>query len=151
MFVTKILLFALWLAFCFAHVEIQIEGRDGWAGKLPTWRLPARHWVSRLFFGGREATGYHVWIQLFVLSLFHMGYLFMPFGLSSELIILAMFILFWIFEDFLWFVLNPAYGIKAFKKDSIPWHKGAWWGCAPREYFIMGLVAAALIYTAISV
>ncbi len=150
-FLLTFFVFTIWLAFCFAHVEVQIEGKEGWATKLPTWRLAKTHWVSRLFFGGREATGYHVWIQLFMLSIFHLPLLFTSFTWSHEFSILAMFIFFWIFEDFLWFVINPAYGIRSFKKGSVPWHHDCWWGFAPREYFIMTLVAAGLIYTAISV
>ena len=30
--------------------------------------------------------------------------------------------LFWIIEDFLWFVLNPAYGLARFTPVQIPWH-----------------------------
>jgi hypothetical protein len=133
----------LWLAFCFAKVEIAIEGKHGWAGDLPTWRLPAAHWVSRLFFAGRAATGYHVWLQLFVLSVFHLTYLFSPASLPTELQILSFYMLFWVIEDFLWFVLNPDFGLKKFAKPNIPWHPN-WWLFAPTEYFIFGVAGVAL-------
>jgi hypothetical protein len=136
-----------WLAFCFAKVEIAIEGKDGWAASLPTWRLPPTHWVSRVFFAGRPATGYHVWLQLFMLGGFHLAYLFAPMTLREELEILAFYMLFWVVEDFLWFVLNPAFGLAKFNKANIPWHPN-WWLFAPSEYFIFGVVGVALYLVA---
>ena len=44
------------LAYVFAKVEVHIEGTNGWASKLPTWRIE-RHWLLDLFFGGRPMTG----------------------------------------------------------------------------------------------
>ena len=125
-----------WMSFLFAKVEIAIEGQRGWAEKLPTWHLPKGHRLSKLLVGGRPLTGYHVWIQIFVFSFLHIVYLFTDFNLKVELVLLSFFVLFWVFEDFLWFVLNPAFGIKNFKKEKIWWHKDHWWLIAPREYFI---------------
>jgi hypothetical protein len=137
----------LWLAFCFAKVEIAIEGKDGWAAALPTWRLPPHHWVSRLFFAGRPATGYHVWLQLFMLSAFHLAYLFGEATHRTELEILAFYMLFWVVEDFLWFVLNPAFGLARFNKANVPWHP-TWWLFAPSEYFIFGVLGVVLFAVA---
>ncbi|MFC1686997.1 hypothetical protein ACFL0L_00250 [Patescibacteria group bacterium] len=133
-----LLFFAFLIAtsFAFAKIEVEVEGKHGWAEKMPTWKLSEKHWLSRLVFGGKPATGYHVWIAVFVLVFTHTAYIFEPFNLSTELTIIAFYILFWILEDFLWFVLNPHFGIKNFKKDKIWWHKKNWWGIAPREYFI---------------
>jgi hypothetical protein len=145
------LLFAIalvWLAFCFAKVEIAIEGKHGWAGSLPTWRLPASHWASRIFFGGRPATGYHVWLQLFMFGVFHLTYLFAPVRLATELEILAFFVLFWVIEDFLWFVLNPEFGLAKFNKANVPWHPN-WWGAAPSEYFVFAVIGIALYVVAV--
>jgi hypothetical protein len=137
----------LWLAFCFAKVEIAIEGKNGWATSLPTWRLPETHWASRLFFGGRPATGYHVWLQLFIFSVFHLSYLVVPPTLAAELRILSFYVLFWVVEDFLWFVLNPDFGLARFKKSHIPWHPH-WWLFAPSEYFIFGVIGIVLYVVA---
>ncbi len=129
-------LLVFWTSFVFAKVEIAIEGPSGWAEKLPTWRLPKKHWVSKRLFGGRQATGYHVWIQIFIFSFLHIIYLFTDFNLKFEVMLLSFFVLFWSFEDFLWFVLNPVFGIKNFKKEKIWWHKDHWWLIAPLEYFV---------------
>jgi hypothetical protein len=130
------LVFVFIASFLFAKVEIAIEGSHGWAEKLPTWKLSEHSFVSRFFFGGKPATGYHVWMFLFMLFFIHAVYLFQPPSLFVELRLLALLILFFISEDFLWFVLNPAYGIKNFRKDKIWWHKDHWWWIAPRDYFI---------------
>ena len=62
------------LAFFLALLEVQIEGRHGWAKKLPTWRPHAGKWYARLYakiMGGKELTGYHAAIFGFVLALLH--------------------------------------------------------------------------------
>jgi hypothetical protein len=58
--------------------------------------------------------------------------------------VIAFIILFWIVEDFLWFVINPAWRISAFRRDRIIWHQHAWWGIMPREYWVFLPVALAL-------
>ena len=133
-----------WVAFCFAKVEIAIEGEHGWAENLPTWRLPAESWMSRVFFSGRPVTGYHLWMELFILSMLHLVYAYVGFSFAIELQILAFFCFLSILEDFLWFVLNPAFGIKKFRKENIWWHKAHWWGIAPRDYFVLSVVGALL-------
>jgi hypothetical protein len=48
----------------FALVEIQIEGPNGWAARLPTWQVENR-W-TRLFWSAKPLTGYHLYTQLFI-------------------------------------------------------------------------------------
>jgi hypothetical protein len=128
----------------FALLEIQIEGTQGWAAGLPTWRRDNR-W-TRLLLGGRPLTGYHLHAQLFVLIAAHL-----PFGLGlaawsmhGEARALAFVVLFWILEDFLWFVLNPAWGVRRFAREPAAWHARAWWWFMPREYWIFLPVGVAL-------
>jgi hypothetical protein len=135
----------LWTSFCFAKVEICVEGPNGWAEKLPTWKLNDGHILSKIFYGGRPMTGYHVWANVFIFSILHVIYIFQDFSKNTELRIISFFILFWVIEDFLWFVLNPAFGIKKFKKENIWWHRKNWWLFAPREYFIFIPLAAILL------
>ena len=110
----------------FALLEIHIEGPDGWAAKLPTWRIENR-W-TRLFFSAKPLTGYHLYTQLFSLAVVHL-----PFGLGltpltwpAEARVLAFFILFWVLEDFLWFVLNPAFRLRRFRPEHAWWHRAHW-------------------------
>jgi hypothetical protein len=132
------------IAGLFALVEIQIEGPKGWATGLPTWRIENR-W-TRWFYSGKPLTGYHLYVQLFVLAVVHL-----PFGLGltqvtwrAEARIMAFFILFWVVEDFLWFVLNPAFSLKRFRPEHIWWHAQTWWWFMPRDYWISTPLAAVL-------
>lgn len=127
-----------------ALLEINIEGPHGWAEKLPTWRVSNR-W-TRLFYSGRPLTGYHLYLQLLILVLLHY-----PFALglvqpapAAEMRILAFMILFWVLEDFLWFVLNPAFGIRGFRRERIWWHAPSWWWIMPRDYWLFAPLGVLL-------
>jgi len=128
----------------FALAEIQIEGPNGWAANLPTWRVQNR-W-TRLLYSSKPLTGYHLYTQLFIFSAVHL-----PFGLglipltgSAEARILSFVILFWVLEDFLWFVLNPAFGLKRFRPAHIWWHAPTWWWIMPRDYWVFAPIAVLL-------
>jgi hypothetical protein len=132
------------LAAVFAQVEIQIEGADGWAARLPTWRIE-HHWLLEVFWGGRPLTGYHAWVFLFMFLVFHFALVIQgrP-SLRLELRVLGLLAVFWIVEDFLWFMMNPAYGLSRFKPEHIPWHHH-WLLGMPADYGIYLLAGAALI------
>lgn len=142
------LLLLLVSAGLFALLEIQVEGVEGWAEELPTWRTRNR-W-TRLVLGTRPLTGYHLYAFPFVGVLAHV-----PCGLgvrgslwTLELRILAFLALFWVLEDFFWFVLNPDYGLRGFRPERAWWHAEHWWGIMPRGCWIgiplgVGLYAAS--------
>lgn len=133
------------LAFFFAKVEIQIEGPDGWGVNLPTWRIE-KHWLLDIFFGGRALTGYHAWVLPFVLMLFHLPLVILwTWAWALEYRILAAFLLFWILEDLLWFLLNPAWGWKRFRAAEVRWHKH-WFLGLPTDYWIFTVVAGILLW-----
>jgi hypothetical protein len=132
------------LAVVFAQVEVHIEGEHGWAAKLPTWRIE-KHPLLDLFFGGRPITGYHVWMFLFMALVFHLPLAMVQrFDAVLEARIIGSLGVFWVLEDFLWFVINPAYGLRRFRKQHVPWHRH-WWGPAPVDYFALAGVGLALI------
>lgn len=133
------------LALAFSKMEIEIEGDMGWAQGLPTWRLSSEHLLSKLLFWGRPVTGYHLWTVIFTTVAFHTPHLFLDTSLVLELRILSGLILFWVLEDFLWFVFNPAFGLSKFRKENIPWHEKSWWLIAPRSYFIF-LPISVILY-----
>ena len=133
-------LYVLATAYAFARLEIEIEGPHGWAANLPTWRINNR-W-TRLFYGSRPLTGYHLWMQSFIFLIVHL-----PFAVhvwqwswALELRVIGFLILFYIVEDFLWFVLNPAYGLKRFRREHIWWHAPTWWWVMPRDYWVFTIV-----------
>lgn len=128
----------------FAMLEIQIEGEHGWAANLPTWKVENR-W-TRMFFSGKPLTGYHVFLILFMLTIVHLPYamgVVRP-SLAVEMRIVSYFIFFSIVEDFLWFVLNPAFGLRRFRREHVWWHAPKWWWIMPRDYWLFLPVGVAL-------
>jgi hypothetical protein len=139
------LLYIALLGFFFAQVEIQIEGPAGWAANLPTWRIE-KHWLLDIFWGGRPMTGYHAWVFTFMALVFHLPVIMcQQWSWRLELRILGALALFWIIEDGLWFVMNPAYGPQVFTTRAIPWHKH-WLGPLPLDYWAFGLTGLALMF-----
>jgi len=132
------------LGYFFAHVEIQIEGAAGWAANLPTWRIE-QHWLLDIFWGGRPMTGYHAWIFSFMALVFHLPAVFgQRWSVLLELRMLGALALFWIIEDYLWFVCNPAFGAGRFFPEFVPWHKH-WLLGMPTDYLSMGILGLACI------
>jgi len=132
------------LAALFAHVEIQIEGPNGWAADLPTWRLATAPALQSLF-GGREITGYHAFIFTFMFTAFHLPIVLTGhFSLRLEARILGCLMLFWILEDALWFALNPAYGLARLTPQAAPWHPH-WAFGVPVDYLVLPVIGAALV------
>jgi hypothetical protein len=130
------------LAVVFALFEIQIEGKDGWATKLPCWRKEDGLIVK--LSGGRPITGYHIVMVSFVILIFHFPFLFAQWTLATELLVLGLLFETFLLEDFFWFVFNPYFGLKRFKKGEIWWHT-QWWGPLPSLYYYMISVCVLLI------
>jgi hypothetical protein len=136
------------LAFFFANVEIQIEGGDGWAASLPTWRVE-NHWLLDIFWGGRAMTGYHAWVFSFMFLIMHLPFFAgMKWDWRMELQILAGIKIFWIMEDFIWFVLNPVYGLEKFSPKHIPWHV-EWIWFMPTDYLTFLTTAVIMIWVSL--
>src|SRR5262249_20379428 len=131
-------------AFAFAKVEIEIEGPNGWAANLPTWRI-SNKW-TRIFYGSRPLTGYHLWLQTFILLIVHLplALRYWHWSWGAELKLVSFIILFFIVEDFLWFVLNPAYGLSRFRRDRIWWHNPTWWWIMPRDYWLFMILGGGI-------
>jgi hypothetical protein len=138
----KIILFILILAALLAKLELQIEGKKlGWASGLPCWRKENKFICWLL--GNKPLTGYHVWLLLTFLFLFHGPYLFIPFNPKTEYTILGLFSWFWIAEDWFWFLENNLYGIRNFKPHRIFWHR-RWIWFLPVSY-IWGLIIGSIL------
>ncbi len=125
---------ALWMAL----VEIEVEGDRGWAERLPTWfRVtgPAGR-AYGLIANGRPLTGYHVFMATLPVIV-----LLLPFGYgldvsaASLLMVLATYLAWVIAWDYLWFVLNPAYGLARFRRGNVWWYPGRWIGRLPADYY----------------
>jgi hypothetical protein len=69
--------FVALVSWLFALLEIQIEGRHGWAQNLPTWRIDNK-WTRAVY--KKPFTGYHLYAQGFIFLMAHS-----PFGLNLVL------------------------------------------------------------------
>lgn len=107
-------------------LEIEIEGESGWAKNLPTWRKINKNAAIGFL---RNMTGYHAVLFLMILFLNHIIFIgFFGFsGISDECFILAFHLFLITYWDFLWFVLNPHFTIKKFKKEHILWYTDSRW------------------------
>lgn len=121
------------LSILFAYLEIQIEGNEGWAKNLPTWRIQYR---------GFEFTGYHLSMWIFLLILLHFPFFFIPWSLKFEFFILSFYFILSILEDSFWFLLN-----KDFKGKDDYWRNPKIAGI-PYFYFIC--VFFALLFAILS-
>ncbi|QQS39116.1 hypothetical protein IPM62_00675 [Candidatus Woesebacteria bacterium] len=131
-----------------ALLEIQIEGKDGWAKNLSTWRLHPK-WFNYFPGANKPLTGYHTFLWLFILTLAHTPLLFSAWSLANEFLIIS-FVLFVLrLGDFLWFVFNPHYGLKKFNKEAIPWHT-SWFILLPSQYWISFVFIALFLYLGIA-
>lgn len=137
------MIFTLVFVFLVAQLEIQIEGKNGWATNLPTWKFNSR--IIRFFIGNKLLTGYHFYLFLLVVFIYHSIFLFIPWTISLELATIALVLIFFILEDFLWFLLNPAFGLHKFTKAHVSWHK-EWFWLFPTHYYIYSFIVILLLY-----
>lgn len=136
------------LAVVLAMVEIEIEGKNGWAEKLPTWyRTSGIGKLYGLITGSRPLTGYHLFMNLFLIMVIHLGFINgAAWSLTSELILISRCFIFAFLWDLLWFIMNPEYGIYKFKRTEIWWHSKTKWVCGifPVDYLAALSVSFAL-------
>ncbi len=137
------LAFMVFMAVILAFWEIQIEGKYGWAAKLPTWRI-RKKWVMRIM-GGRPLTGYHTFMVFFLILIIHLPLFFVDWSWRLEFLLFGFLLALLVVEDFSWFIFNPHYGFEKFRKKEIPWHKH-WWGPVPDFYWWFASIATILIY-----
>jgi hypothetical protein len=102
--------------------------------------------VARHFLGRTRDDRLHAWVFPFIAMFFHFPLFFNGhFSWRAGFRVLACIMLFWIVEDFLWFVLNPAYGLARFEAAAIPWHT-RWLWFAPVDYWVYSVVLIALLW-----
>jgi hypothetical protein len=138
------------LAVVMALVEIEIEGPFGWAQKLPTpYRVSGP--LARLFglvLGGKPLTGYNLLMFAATLVAFHLPFAFgAPWTAARELALLASWIAWSAVWDFLWFLLNPAYGWRRFRLGNVWWHS-RWLWRLPADYWIAAAASLVLALAA---
>ena len=130
----KQFIYMIIMAIIFSLWEIQIEGGDGgWARHLPTFRINV--FFNKLL-GGKPLTGYHIYLLLFMTIVFHGLFSDELYTYHTTMKAIGLMSLFFVLEDFLWFVFNKHYTFKHFKQGHISWHNRwalglpitYWWG-----------------------
>jgi hypothetical protein len=152
------MIFSVWygiglfiLSIILACLEIQIEGKDGWAQNLPCWRPKDDSFVDQAYkkIMGKQLTGYHLGILALVLFVLHFPFFIgIKWTLVDGLKTISAFFLVGVAWGFLWFVLNPHYGLRKFKPQYIWWHK-KWIGeFIPIDY--LNRIVASVIFATIA-
>ena len=142
------LVFCVLLAFLWAKLEINVEGKHGFAEKLPCWR------DNRLLFRkvlGGPLTGYHFYLWTFLFAMFHLPFiLYLEWSLKMEFLTLGLLAFTFILEDFFWFVFNPNFTIEQFLQGPAG---GIWWqpqriGPLPAcyTYYAIGIMVFFALY-----
>jgi hypothetical protein len=134
------------LAFVMAAVEIEIEGPFGWAEKLPTpYRVSGP--LARAFgaaLGGKPLTGYNILMFAAMLVAFHLPFAFgAPWSAAIELTVLAAWVSWSALWDVLWFLLNPGYGWRRFRRGAVWWHR-RWLWRLPLDYWTAAVASMLL-------
>jgi len=102
-------------------------------------------WIVNNILGGRPLTSYHIALISFLFVMLR-SYLFLiPWNWQSELFILGLLLELLLFDDFFWFVLNPDFRLKKFRKGKIWWHK-KWIGPVPDLYVYSAIVCAIFFF-----
>jgi hypothetical protein len=138
------------LAVLFAVFEVEAEGKYGWGEKFPTW-YRTRGFVAKLYgtITSKPLTGYHAALFFVPILIF-----FWPMVSTSTLSWAGTLSAFsdyfaWVvLWDFCWFILNPYYGIKRFRRKYVWWFSKEPWiaGRVPLGYinaWVMSLFLAA--------
>ena len=140
-----VLLF-LW-SFGLAGIEIEIEGGVGWAERLPTWLLKRGKdgRVNRVDMGHRPLTRYHVYAFTIPMLVLHLPYAMgVEWSLAGELRTVATYFVIAVVWDYLWFVLNPAYTVRRFRRGNVWWFEVPWLWRFPRDYYLSIALSIAL-------
>lgn len=128
----------LW-AFGLAAIEIEIEGGYGWAERLPTW-FRKRGPVGRAYgvaMGRRPLTGYHLYAFTIPMLVLHLPFVAgVDWTLAGELRTIATYFALAVVWDYLWFVLNPAYGVRRFARGNVWWFQVPWIWRFPLDYYV---------------
>jgi len=126
-----IIFYLILLAAIHAKMELMSEGKMGWGLRFPCWTINNR--IINLLIN-KPLTGYHFYMCLMFLLLFHSPFLFISWTIKKELTTMGLFFWYWIIEDFMWFAESKYYGLRNFKKGRIYWHRRWFLNFIPVSY-----------------
>jgi hypothetical protein len=101
--------------------------------------------VYGVVMGGRPLTGYHVYAFTIPLLILHLPFVMgVDWTLAGELRAIATYFALAVVWDYLWFVLNPAYTVRRFRKGSVWWFEVPWIWRFPLDYYVGVAVSVGL-------
>lgn len=125
-------LFILSFAVLYSILEIEIEGKNGgWANNIPT----AKSGIG-IF------TYYHIYMNIIIILIITYSTMVV---LKNIYLVLYFIIIWFIVEDFCWFVLNPYYTLDKYTKENIWWHRNQIWIYNTPIHNIIALLGIILI------
>lgn len=133
------------IAIMIAAIEIEIEGMFGWAKMLPTWRKKLM--ILSLLSGGREITGYWLYVNGLIFVLMHYNMLMQGFDNWSWQAEISNWVSWFILLpgwDVMWFIFNPHGMWEGLRAGKVPWHTKLAFGWVPLDY-IVSVVSACLL------
>ena len=138
-----ILFYIISIFISIAFWEAYIEGNGGWAANQVGWNIKMKVGVLK-----RPLDAYHFWSWIVMIPMFLM-LPFVMFGFNLHLFWLVVigFLLGTVIEDYLWFVINPAFPYKDFNPKKVWWHYWIGFGeYKVPELYIVYPVLAILIW-----
>jgi len=134
-----------------AATTASVEGAEGWGRTLPSKQLDKGRWYNsflKIFTLGRPLDLFPLFATITFTISFFLPILWyfskgLTFSLSNWGELITYYLIFAFHEDFLWFLINPHFGIHKFKKKYISWHP-RWWLGLPVDYLIGFFVFAAI-------
>lgn len=156
-FLASYLIIIIAASVAFSNKEVQGEGSHPYGEAMPTWRWQLKNRLIRVIAGGRPyLTGYHCYMALFMLIIVHLPVpfvlLFTAWSWKFEFLALGFLPLFFVLEDFAYFIFNPHWAIfnpcqgqRKFGKKDVWWHPH-WWGPLPDFYWYYPVISGFLIY-----
>jgi len=124
-------LYIMIYAILFSLLEIEMEGKYGWAENMPT---------PKFFY---SFTLYHTIMNIIVILTLTYSLHFNSKPLEIIFYIMAWFLI----EDTMWFMLNPHYTIKGYKRENIWWQgKQEWYFGMPAQNYIGLAVMVVLAF-----
>lgn len=113
----NILLIFLWIVLGFAvmaFLERTIEGPNGWGKKT----YGKRFKITKKF----SITEYHLWFWIFLTILISLPLIVGGFSWKLFGVLLSALAIGCVIEDFLYFIVNPYFGLKKFNPKNVKWH-----------------------------
>ncbi len=133
------ILIFIWVILAFismSFLERSIEGPNAWGKKAYGWKYKISKRLS--------LTEYHFWFWILLILLFTLPLII---NYSTRLlgILISAFSIGFIIEDFVYFIVNPYFGLKKFNKKDANWYH--WIGSKNIQipaYYLIGIIVAIL-------